>query len=56
MLGDQMSSPGKVQSMKPHYPEPSMKTGMGAPYLGYYAKTFHASSKDGNYRGKSTLT
>ena len=31
-----------------------MKTGMGAPYLGFYSKTFHASSTDGNYRNRST--
>jgi hypothetical protein len=31
-----------------------MKKGMGAPYLGFYAKTFQASSKDGTYRNKST--
>jgi hypothetical protein len=31
-----------------------METGMGAPYVGYYSKTFHASSKDGSYRSKST--
>lgn len=40
---------------KPFYPEPNMKTGMGAPYVGFYAKTFHASSTDGNYRNRSTL-
>jgi len=41
-------------SQRPPYPEPNMITGLGAPYVGYYAKTFQASSKDGSYRGKST--
>jgi|TARA_B110000285_G_scaffold208578_1_gene248902 hypothetical protein len=40
---------------KPFYPVPNMKTGMGASYVGYYSKTFHASSTDGNYRNRSTL-
>ena len=40
---------------KPFYPEPNMKTGMGASYVGSYSKTFHASSTDGNYRNRSTL-
>jgi hypothetical protein len=31
-----------------------MKTGMGASYVGYNSKTFHASSLDGSYRFKST--
>ena len=36
-------------------PQPvySLATGMGAPYHGYFAKHFKASSKDGNYMGKS---
>ena len=29
---------------------------MGAPYLGFYSKTFQASSTDGNYRNRSTMT
>ena len=35
-------------------PVPNLETGMGAPYLGSYAKTFQASSLDGNYKTKST--
>lgn len=31
----------------------SLATGMGAPYQGYFAGSFKASSKDGNYLGKS---
>ena len=36
-------------------PQPvySTATGQGAPYHGYFAKSFKASSKDGNYLGKS---
>ena len=30
-----------------------MRKGMGAGYSGYFAKTFMASSRDGNYRTKS---
>lgn len=44
----------KISSQRPFHPEPSMEKGMGAPYVGYYSKTFHASSKDGSYRFKST--
>ena len=33
---------------------PNLDTGMGAPYIGSYAKTFQASSIDGNYKTKST--
>ena len=40
------------------YPQPvfSPQYGQGASYHGFFAKTFKASSKDGNYRGKSELT
>ena len=40
---------------RPLYPVPNMKDGMGAHYHGLYAKTFFASSLNGDYRSRSTI-
>ena len=45
----------KASTNRPLYPEPSMKNGMGAHYNGLYAKTFYASSLNGDYRSRSTI-
>lgn len=45
----------KMGPERPLYPVPNMKDGMGAHYTGLYAKTFFASSLNGDYRSKSTI-
>lgn len=51
-----MSSKKSRKSVeRPLYPEPNMEEGMGADYKGLYQKTFFASSKNGDYRSRSTI-